>query len=77
MTDKIREIFTAWQISFDPNDHQAALAAKRLSICQNCEHKLKNRLGIEVCVQCGCPINKKVFSKEKNPCPESKWDFEL
>lgn len=69
----IKEIFKAWQISFDPNDQQAALAAKRLLICQDCKHKVKNRLGIVVCIECGCPINKKVYSTENNPCPLSKW----
>ena len=26
-----------------------------------------------ICEGCGCPINKKIFSKEINPCPMGYW----
>jgi hypothetical protein len=27
-----------------------------------------------LCGKCGCPLNKKVFSPNYNPCPLKKWD---
>jgi hypothetical protein len=75
VTDKVKEIFTAWKISFNPSEEQSILAAKRLEVCLDCRHNLKTMIGINVCVECGCPISKKVFSKQSNPCPEKKWDF--
>jgi hypothetical protein len=32
--NKIVEIFTAWGISFNPNDEQAQLAAERIAVCK-------------------------------------------
>lgn len=75
MTGKIKEIFTAWKISFNPDEEQSALAARRLEVCSSCKHNLKTMVGTHVCIECGCPLSKKIFSTEKNPCPENKWDF--
>ena len=36
--NKIEEIFKAWKISFNANDIQAELAAKRMQICDGCEY---------------------------------------
>ena len=37
--NKIQEIFTAWAISFDPNEVQSELAGERIKICNECEFK--------------------------------------
>jgi positive regulator of sigma E activity len=70
----VKEILTAWAISANPTEGQAKVAAKRLSICNSCENKLKNRFGVTVCIECGCVLSKKAFSPKENPCPLKKWD---
>jgi len=71
----VKEILTAWAISVNPDEEQSKLAAKRLQVCDSCENKLKNRLGIYVCVECGCVLSKKAFTPADNPCPLKKWNF--
>lgn len=71
--NKIEEIFKAWNIAFNPDDTQASLAAKRIEICNSCEHK-KTDLGINRCAVCGCALKGKVFSPVEGACPEGKWN---
>lgn len=71
--NKIKEIFKAWNISFNPNDTQSELASKRIEVCNSCEHKVTN-LGINRCSVCGCALKGKVFSPRKGACPKGKWD---
>jgi hypothetical protein len=71
-----KEIFDAWKTSFNPTEVQEELAQKRLNICLNCEYRKEVLKGIEwsaYCNDCGCPINKKIFSKNYNPCTQRKW----
>lgn len=70
----VKEILSAWAISFNPTDEQAKKAAYRLNICNDCDNKLKNRFGVFVCIECGCVLSKKAFSPLENPCPLKKWD---
>ena len=72
--NKIQEIFTAWNISFNPNDEQAELASKRIEICNSCEHKKQNTLFKNVCELCGCSLSKKVFSPIAGACPDGRWN---
>jgi hypothetical protein len=72
--NKIQEIFTAWGISFNPNDEQAELASKRIEICNGCEHKKQNAIFKNVCELCGCALKAKVFTPVKGACPAGKWD---
>lgn len=72
--NKIAEIFTAWGISFNPNNEQSELASKRIEICNGCEHKKQNSLSINVCNLCGCALKAKVFTPVKGACPAGKWD---
>jgi hypothetical protein len=65
----LKTIIKAWAISFNPDDKQSVLAEARLKICTGCE-KLSN-LGI--CKGCGCPVKKKIYTDEYNPCPLYKW----
>ena len=71
--NKIKEIFKAWNIAFDPNDEQTYLAAKRIKICNSCDKKVTN-LGINRCSACGCALKGKIFSPIKGACPEGRWD---
>ena len=71
------EIMDAWARSIRPSPEEKELAKKRAEICNGCEHRVqkfnKIKIGI-VCTQCGCPIEKKVYSKKQNPCPLKKWE---
>lgn len=69
--DKISTIIEAWIISNNPSDRQKELSKKRIKVCSDCEslnHFLK------ICGECGCPISKKIFTNEENPCPLKKWE---
>ena len=56
--NKIKEIMSAWAISFNPTSEQKELAEKRYEICLGCEYYGKSRpvLGDEYCKKCLCPI---------------------
>jgi hypothetical protein len=68
---KVNEIFTAWGISFNPNDEQAELATERIQICNSCENKKDNPF--IHCGLCGCALKAKIFSPIKGACPAGKW----
>ena len=70
--NKITEIVGAWASSFNPTTYERARAEMRYEICSECDSN-KKILGIETCIECGCPIKKKVFSKKENPCDLNKW----
>lgn len=73
--NKIKEIVTAWIVSFNPSNEEKLLAEKRYEICFSCEHRANNLLNIEVCKSCGCPLSKKIFTlKDQESCPLKKWD---
>lgn len=73
--NKIKEIITAWMISFNPTDDEKILAEKRYEICNPCTSRINNKLGIEICNECGCTLSKKVFTlKDQDSCPLKKWD---
>lgn len=72
-----KEILESWVVSFNPSNDEKILAEKRLNICSTCEFKkefIKNNKWSFFCGKCGCPLNKKVFSRLYNPCPLEKWD---
>jgi len=72
--NKLQEIFTAWNIAFNPNNEQNELASKRIEVCNSCENKKKNVIGANYCGLCGCALKAKVFTPVKNACPAGKWD---
>lgn len=73
--NKIKEIVTAWMVSFNPNDEEKLLAEKRYEICSLCPNRV-NKLSIEICNACGCPLSKKIFTlKDHDSCPLKKWDI--
>jgi len=69
--NKIVEIFRAWKIAYNPNETQSKLAAERLSICNECEHK-KETPYIH-CGACGCALKAKIFTPIIGGCPHNKW----
>ena len=72
-----KEIFQAWKIASNPTPKQEELAELRLAVCLGCEFRKEKIKGVKwsaLCGQCGCPLNKKVFSPNYNPCPLKKWD---
>lgn len=71
-----KEIFDAWKASFNPTPEQEELAQKRLGVCMGCEYRKEVLKGVKwsaYCGDCGCPLNKKVFSKNFNPCTKGFW----
>lgn len=71
-----KEIFEAWVVSFNPTDIEKELATKRLSVCMGCEQRREVLKGVNwsaYCNACGCPLNKKIFAKMYNTCPQKKW----
>lgn len=69
--NKLVEIFTAWGIALDPDQPQQEQAARRLAVCEGCEHK--SDIPFKRCTLCGCALKAKVFSPVKNACPAGRW----
>ena len=76
MSFDLKEIAEAWIIAISPTPEQKKLAEARYSTCLGCEYYREKRklTGDPYCVECGCPLNKKIFSKKENPCPKRKWE---
>jgi uncharacterized paraquat-inducible protein A len=69
----IKDIIKSWWTSFNPNEQQSKEAQRRLEICNGCEKRQDSVIFGYVCGQCGCPLGKKIFSSDKQPCPLNKW----
>ena len=72
----IKQIIEAWVISYNPTPQQQELANLRGQICDVCPSKkvVTEKLEIAtICGECGCPIAKKIFTNDYNPCPLKKW----
>lgn len=72
-----KEIFDAWISSMNPTPVQKTLAAKRLNVCLGCDYRKEVLKGVKwsaFCGDCGCPLNKKIFSKSFSPCTQGKWE---
>ena len=70
------EIINAWKIANNPTPKQEELAEFRGKICDGCPSKkvITKKLKLAtICVECGCPISKKIFTPVFNPCPLKKW----
>jgi len=73
---EIKKIIKAWRIANSPEDVQKELSELRMKVCLGCEFKkeiLKNIKISIICTKCGCPLIKKIFTNEHNPCPMRKW----
>ncbi len=72
-----KEIFDAWLSASRQTELTKSLANSRYDVCIKCEHRrplIKNNKWSEICNKCGCPLNKKIFSKIYNSCPLKKWE---
>lgn len=71
-----KEIMESWLISINPTKPQQELAEKRLNICLGCDYKreiLKGQKWSGYCGDCGCPLQKKIYSNIFNACTQKKW----
>jgi hypothetical protein len=75
MSFDLREIARSWLIAANPSPLQEELAQKRYNICLQCEHYRETRLIThdEHCNDCGCPLQKKIFSPKFDACQQHKW----
>jgi len=76
-TINYKEIFEAWKISLKPTPKQEELAKLRLEVCLGCDYRKEIIKGLKwsaLCGECGCPLNKKVFSTTYNACGLKKWN---
>jgi hypothetical protein len=71
---KIEEIFKSWVSASNPTKEEEELALKRHSICLECKWITNSLLFNTKCGECGCPIDKKIFSPVKGACRIGKWD---
>lgn len=76
MINKFLEISRAWIKAANPSGGDIKIAEYRISVCNECEEKKKNNkiIGFYYCQICKCPLNKKIFSDNKNSCPKYKWE---
>ena len=75
--NKLSEIFQAWVAAAKPTHDQQAIAEYRTSVCDGCDKKTYIKaVDMFVCGECGCPLNKKIFSPKPGPeaCPLAKWE---
>lgn len=74
---KIVEIAKAWIAAANPTPEQQEIAEYRASICDACPKKeYIEQVNLYICGECGCPLEKKVFSPlpGKQACPLAKWE---
>jgi hypothetical protein len=71
-----KKISKAWFDSYFGTIEQKELATQRASICEECPSRkvITEKIDLfTICGECGCPLNKKVFSSTYNDCPLKKW----
>ena len=75
MFSKIKEIAQAWIIAAKPTAYQKELAEQRYNICLGCKYYGEARpiTGDEYCIDCLCPLDKKIFSPKTDACPQHFW----
>jgi len=74
---KLAEIAKAWISAANPTPGQKIIAEHRASVCDTCPSKAFNKImDFYFCSECGCPLNKKIFSPVEGPkaCPLAKWE---
>jgi hypothetical protein len=74
---KLAEIAKAWIAASNPTPGQKIIAEHRASVCDTCPSKAHNKImDFYFCSECGCPLNKKIFSPVEGPkaCPLAKWE---
>ena len=72
--NKFVEIAKSWISAFNPTPEQKEIADYRISECNKCIYKKKiTIIDSYVCDLCGCPLQGKIFSPNKNSCPDKRW----
>lgn len=74
--NKLVEIVSAWATAINPSPVQKRMAEIRYNVCNSCEFKGENKVGLEACLACGCPLKGKIFTPatvEDGNCPKGKW----
>lgn len=73
---KVVEITKAWVVARNPTIEQKNLAEARWNVCIQCSEFREKReiTGEPYCNDCGCPLNKKIFTPNYNQCPLKKWE---
>ena len=74
---KLAEIAKAWIAAANPTPEQKIIAEHRASVCDTCPSKAHQAImDFYYCSECGCPLNKKIFSPVEGPkaCPLAKWE---
>lgn len=72
--NKLKEIAIAWYNAANPTPEMKKVAESRLEICDSCDAVKKPKIGPQYCGDCGCPLNKKIFSPNgPGACPRKKW----
>jgi hypothetical protein len=75
---KIVEIAKAWIAAANPTPEQEAVALYRIKICEQCPSREYIKMFNEhICGECGCLLNKKIFSPAEGSkaCPLQKWKY--
>jgi hypothetical protein len=75
--NKISEIFKSWVTAANPTPEEQTIAQYRANVCDSCFKKeYVKAVNTFICSDCGCPLNKKVFSPKpgKEACPLAKWE---
>jgi ribosomal protein L37E len=73
---KLVEIAKSWIAAADPTPEQQKIADYRISVCEECPQKsFQKHINIFICGNCGCPLEKKVYSPlpGEEACPEARW----
>lgn len=74
--NKLVEIAKAWIAAENPTAEQKAIAEYRIKVCEECIFRgYIKEANTYYCKECGCPLNKKIFSPLPGPeaCPKSYW----
>jgi hypothetical protein len=71
--ERIKDILKAYAVMLNPDEEQSMIAIHRLSVCDGCDRKKTNSVGLHYCGECGCFLKAKAFS-ETNTCPLNKWE---
>jgi hypothetical protein len=74
--NKLSEIAISWISAANPTEEQQLIAEKRIAICETCEYsRYSSTLNLHYCGDCGCPLNKKIYSPMPNEeaCEKGFW----
>jgi hypothetical protein len=68
------EIAQSWIRAANPTPAQQKRAEDRIKVCQTCpKSEYTKHLQIYICGECGCPLDKKIYTNKKPGCPLEKW----